>query len=281
MAPTMRPHSTLAAVLLCVPLTALAQAAAPSRPAMPSNHPPIGGSSVAAAPSPWSALADYTLTLKLPPKGATGTWTIRTYADPGDVMVDIDTPGTQGRIQGTMLLLGGQAIAARGIALEPGFEIDHLDNAIVNLKLLTRLLDAAVPGGPAAVKGKLAVKARDDKSPIVASTPSANGRIAAPWSLQGSVERIDAATIAFRLEVDASGGDKPAERARWSFTGRAGGTQKDRALDSAMSLAGWNAYTLGQVKTAKPQSSHMTIRFGATKLPGPFATLKDLRAALP
>jgi multisubunit Na+/H+ antiporter MnhC subunit len=55
---------------------------------MPSSHPPIGGGlHDKAPPSPWSELADYTLTVKVPPKGETGTWKFRTFADPADVIV--------------------------------------------------------------------------------------------------------------------------------------------------------------------------------------------------
>lgn len=280
MAPTMKAALLVATCLLCLPLAAPAQPAAPSRPTMPPNHPPLGASPHGrAAPSPWSELADYTLTVKVPPSGATGTWTFRTFADPADVIVDLDTPGPKGRTRGTILLVGGQAIAAKGFALEPGYETDPLDAAIVNLKILTRLLDVAAPDGPAALKGRRVVDARDDRTPIAASTPSATARFDAPWSLKGTVERVDSSTIAFRLELDAPGGAGPAARARWTFSGRASGTPKGRALDEAMSLAGWTAYRLASAQPVK-QKSHTSLRFGAQRLPGAVATLKDLRAAL-
>lgn len=274
----MKTRLLLASLLLATPLATLGQAPAAAKPAMPPNHPPIGGSPHAKeAPSPWAVLADYSLTVKVPPKGDTGTWRVRTFEDPADVVVDLDTPGPKGRTKGTIMLVGGQAIATRGYVPEKGYEVDALDAAIVNLKVATRLLDAAVPGGPAAVKDKQAVSARDDRTPIVASTPSANAQFNAPWSLQGTVERTAAGAIAFRLELDTPGA-KPGERSRWVFSGTASGSAKGRALDAAMSLSGWTAYTLGPPKGAKP--SHATLRFGATPLPGPFATLKDLRAAL-
>ncbi len=246
---------------------------------MPANHPPIGGASAKAAPSPWTQFADYTLTVKVPPKGETGTWTFHTYADPADVLVELDTPGPKARTKGSILLVGGQIIAAKGFALEAGFEVDPLDAAIVNLKILTQLLDAAVPGGPGALKHKQPVNVREAREPIIATTPSANARFNAPWNLKGQVERTEAGTVAFRLELDVPNGEKPAERARWLFSGKASGVQKGRELDGAMSLAGWSAYSLGNAPVAKP-SAHTSLRFGATRLPGPFATVKDLRAAV-
>jgi hypothetical protein len=97
---------------------------------------------------------------------------------------------------------------ARGFALEPGFEVDPLDAAILNLKVLAGLPSSAA--GP---------------------------------------------------------------------PGSASGGAMDRVLDSSLSLAGWTAYGIGPAKSSDPKA-HSTLRFGATRLPGPFATLKDLRAAL-
>lgn len=276
MAPTMRTPSFLAASLACLPLVAAAQA--PAQPAIPANHPPISGGAPKAAPSPWSEFADYTLSATVP-KGETGTWKFRTFADPGDVVLDFDTPGGKGRTKGTIILVGGRGMAVKGFTPEPGFEVDPLDVAVLQLKLLTQLLDAALPGGPASLKGSQAVSARDDKATLVVSTPTANAGFTAPWSLKGKVERVDAAGISFRLEVEAPGGTKPGEKGRWIFSGRASGSQKGRAMDDAASLAGWTAYAFAPPKSAKAQG-HSSLRFGATMLPGPFATVKDLRAAL-
>ncbi|MDH5264054.1 MAG: hypothetical protein OEX21_04780 [Betaproteobacteria bacterium] len=275
----MRAHFLVAASLLCLPLAAMAQAPAKAMPAMPSSHPPIGGSAQPSAPSPWAEMADYTITTKVPPKGDTGTWKIRAFADPADVVVDLDTPGAKGRTKGSLMLVGGQAIATKGFTSEKGFEVDPLDVAILNLKVLTRLLDAAAPGGPASVKGKVAVDAGDEKAPIYAATPTASATFRAPWKLKGTVERVDAGTIAFRLEIDVPSGDKPGERVKWSYSGQAAGDPRGRVLEGSTSLAGWSVYSLAPPKNDKPKS-HTSIRFGTTKLPGPFATVKDLRAAL-
>jgi len=279
MATIMRTHRLLAATLFCLPLAAYAQATAPAKPALPSNHPPIGAGHAAKAPaSPWSEMADYTLSVKVPPKGDTGNWKIQSYADPGDVVIELDTPGAKGRTKGSIMLVSGNAIAAKGFALEPGFELDPLDVAVVNLKVLTRLLDAAVPGGPAALKGKQAVNTREDKIPIVVATPSANAKFNAPWTLKGTVERLDAGSIAFQFDVDVPSADKPGERERWTFSGKATGSAKGRVLADSTAMAGWMAYRIGPAKGAK--QSHTSLQFAATKLPGPYATLKDLRAAL-
>ena len=282
MATTMRTRSLLA-IVLCASVAALAQA--PAQP-LPAGHPAMGKAAPgsvsphARAPvSPWAQLGDYTLTVKVPPKGDAGTWKFRTFDDPADVIVELDTPAPKGRTRGSILLVDGRLLATKGFTPEPGFEPDPLDAAVVNLKILTRLLDAAVPGGPVSVKGRQAVAARDDKGGITAYTPTAEARFNAPWSLTGNVARVDANTISFQLALEVPGA-RPADRERWAFSGTASGSQKGRVLDEAMSLSGWTAYALGSPKSAK-SGAHTSLRFGAAKLPGPFATLKDLRAAQP
>lgn len=274
---TMKATRLLAPFLLAACLAANAQAPATPKPAMPSNHPPIGGPQAKAPPSPWAEFADYALTMKVPPKGESGTWRIRAFADPADVLVDIDTPAAKGRNRGSLLLVGGLALATKGVALEPGFELDPLDAAIVSLKVLTRLLDAAVPGGPAALKGRQAVSVREDKVPLEVSTPTASSRFSAPWTLKGTVERVDAGKVSFALEIEAPYGEKAGGRATWSLSGTATGSARTATLDEGMGLAGWTAYAIGPGKSAK--TGHASLRFQAAKLPGPFATVKDLRAA--
>lgn len=276
----MRLHTLLAPVLLSLPLAALAQA--PTTP-LPPDHPPMGKAAPGSAnphageaPSPWSELADYTLTVKVPPKGDTGTWKFRTFADPADVVIDLDTPGAGGRTKGSMMLVGGQAMAAKGFTPEAGFEVDAIDAAVINLKILTRLLDAAAPRGPTAVKGRLAVNTSEVKRPILAATPTSNARFDAPWTLKGSVERVDADTFAFALDLEVPAGDKPGQRAKWTFRGKAGGSPAGRALADSTSLAGWTAWRLGP---KDPKQTHTTLKFAATRLDA-MATVKDLRAYL-
>ena len=269
----------VAVALLCLPLAGNAQNPSPAGQALPPSHPPIGESPHGReAPSPWSELADYTLSVKVPPTGDSGTWKYRTFADAADMIVEFDTPGPKGRNRGTVMLVGGRALATSGFKPEPGFELDSLDVPILNLKILTQLLDAAVPGGPASLKGRQAVDASEAKVPILASTPTANARFNAPWSLKGEVTRIDANAVSFRLVLDVRGGEKTPTRETWTFTGEARGSPKGRVLDDAMNLAGWTAYRLGPGNSTK--KSHATLKFSATRLAGPFATLKELRAAL-
>jgi hypothetical protein len=286
---TMKTLALVAAALLALPLLAGAQTLPPATPCsanphagpqgMPKALPGSANPHAKAAPSPWADFGDYTLTAKVPPKGDTATWKFRTFADPADVVVELDTPAPKGRTKGSIMLLSGQGIATKGFTPEAGYEVDPLDVAIVNLKVLTQLLDAAAPGGPAAVKGKVAVSAREEKSPIIANTPSSNARFLAPWSLKGTVERLDAGTVAFNLELDVPDGEKPKDRVKWTFTGKASGSTKGRVLEDGMSLAGWTAYNLDP-KAKEGKKSHSTLKFGTTKLDGPFATVKDLRTYL-
>jgi hypothetical protein len=234
------------------------------------------GNPHAPPPSPWSDVTEYAISLKVPPKGDTGTWKIRTFDDPGDVAIELDTPAAKGRTRGALLLVGGQALAFRGFTPEAGFEIDPLDTAVVNLKLVTNLLARIEPAGPQAVKSPVAVKLSDDKMPLVAYTRSLTLQFNAPWSVTGQVTRTDAKTIAWDLAIEAPGG-KPGERLTWQVKGSAGGAARGKALDDAMALAG---YAVHRLAPPVSKTGHSTLTFGTKALAGPFATLKDLRAAL-
>jgi hypothetical protein len=237
---------------------------------------PAQGNPHATPPSPWTDLAEYTIALTVPPAAATGNWTIRTFDDPADVAIELDTPAAKGRTRGSLLLVGGQAIAIKGFAPEAGFEIDPLDTAIVNLKLLTNLLTRVEPAGPDAVKAVRAVKLADDKKALVAYTRSLNLQFNAPWAVTGQVKRVDAKSVAYDLTIEAPG-PKAGERLKWRLKGTAGGPAREAALGDALSLAGWSAWRLAAPAS---KTGHTTLTFGTQKLPGPFATMKDLRAAL-
>jgi len=261
-------------ILAALPALLIAPALALAMP--PKAPDPSQGNPHATPPSPWADLAEYSIALTVPPKGETGNWKIRTFDDPADVSIELDTPAARGRTKGTLLLVGGQAIAIKGFAPEAGFEIDPLDTAIVNLKLVTNLLTRAEPAGPEAVKAARAVNMRDDKQALVAFTRSLNLQFNAPWSVTGQVKRVDAKTVSYDLVIEAPGA-KAGERAKWRLKGTAGGASRAKALDDAMSLGGWTAWRLA---APTPKTGHTTLTFGAQKLPGPFATMKDLRAAL-
>lgn len=255
-------------VLLLAPALALAMPPQAIDPSRANPH--------ATPPSPWTDLAEYTIALTVPPAAATGNWKIRTFDDPADVSIELDTPAAKGRTRGTLLLVGGQALAIKGFAPEPGFEIDPLDTAIVNLKLVTNLLTRIEPAGPDAVKASRAVKLADGKKALVAYTRSLNLQFDAPWTVTGQVKRVDAKSVAYDLTIEAPGA-KAGERLKWQLKGTAGGPAREASLGDALSLAGWSAWRLA-APTSK--TGHATLTFGTQKLPGPFATMKDLRAAL-
>ncbi|MBK7661654.1 MAG: hypothetical protein IPJ28_22145 [Betaproteobacteria bacterium] len=261
-------------ILSALPALLLAPALVLAMP--PAAPDPAKGNPHATPPSPWADLAEYAISLKVPPKGATGQWKIRTFDDPSDVSIELDTPAAKGRTQGTLLLVGGQAIAFKGFAPEAGFEIDPLDTAIVNLKLVTNLLTRIAPEGPDAVKAVTPVKLGDGKQALVAYTRSINMQFNAPWSVTGQVKRVDAKTVGYDLTIEAPGA-KAGERLKWQLKGTAGGATRGKSLDDAMSLAGWSAYRLAPPSS---KTGHTTLSFGTQKLAGPYATMKDLRAAL-
>lgn len=269
----MKTTRLLIAAALAAPALALAQAPAKAPP-LPANAPASNPHSAPA--SPWGKVPEIVLTLKVPPKGDTGTWRIRTFDDPADIQVELDTPAAKGRTKGTLLLVAGAGIAVKGFVPEKGFEIDPLDGAVVHLRLLTKILTDALPNGPEGVTGTQAVTLKEDKRPLVVFTPSLNLKFEPPWAVTGQVTRKDAQTLAYDLSLETPG-PKAGERVKFGLSGTLGGKPRERWLADGMSLAGYTAYKLG---AGEQKGKHATLSFGAAKLPGPFATVKDLRAEL-
>jgi hypothetical protein len=269
----MNPTRLLLAAALAAPALALAQAPAKAPP-LPANAPAANPHSAPA--SPWGKVPEIVLTLKVPPKGDTGTWRIRTFDDPADIQVELDTPAAKGRTKGTLLLVAGAGIAVKGFVPEKGFEIDPLDGAVVHLRLLTKILTDALPNGPEGVTGTQAVNLKETQRPLVAFTPSLNLKFDAPWAVTGKVTRKDAQTLTYDLTLETAGA-KAGERVKFGLAGTLGGKARERWLDDGMALAGFTAYRLG---AGEKKGNHATLSFGATKLAGPFKTVKDLRAEL-
>lgn len=160
-----------------------------------------------------------------------------------------------------------QWMLTKNVPLEKGYEIDPLDGAVLNLKLVLELLRAAAPDGPTAVKEKTTVTVKEDTQSIEVNTGSASGGLEAPWTLHATIE--------------------PTAPGRWSFDLSA---KHDRAIhttgtwqkeDTAptfadeMSLNGWKIFRIGPIKTTDGNST--ILDYGAQVSNASAKTLGELR----
>ena len=168
-----------------------------------------------------------------------------------------------------MMVINGktQWMLAKDVPLEKGYEIDPLDGAVLNLKLVLELLRAAAPGGPTTVSEKTTFNVKENTRPIEVNTASASGGLEAPWSLHATIE--------------------PSGAGQWSFDVSA---KHDRAVhmtgiwqkqdiaptfDDQLSLDGWQILQIGPIKTTDGNST--ILDYGAQVSNKPAKTLGELR----
>jgi hypothetical protein len=194
----------------------------------------------------------------------------------GDAAIELDIRRPDGEARGTVAVVSGHVMLVRNMPLEPGREIEALDWPLVNIQLAQIVLGRLYPGGPATVKAERRVDHRD-KVAIEYGTPSAQGRIAAPWRVQGSVAQVQPGTVTFNLTVTAplkvAGKKDDTLRMRlqgeMSMLGRA-------VFPEDAPLAGWKPYVLGPVMARQAKGAAM--QFGATPEAREFRTIAEVRA---
>jgi hypothetical protein len=152
--------------------------------------------------------------------------------------------------KGTILMVGGLAMAVQGEMVKPGLEPRLLDGAALSQQLVYRLLDTALPEGPAGVDGVTQIEYASADDGMHLATTTTEGIITAPWRVTGKVKRLDSATIEYDLQL-ASGGPSVLADSDDNYnphlTGRLS-RQAVATLDGSMSLAGWKTYGADQVE---------------------------------
>lgn len=107
------------------------------------------------------------------------------HCDCGDILVRVEQTAPEGVLTGEILVIGGKALAARGmVSLSPNLE-PMLQPPSVMMHLAFTLLEAAVPKGPASVTARQSLSAGAQVQDLEIDSGMATGRFPAPWSLVG------------------------------------------------------------------------------------------------
>jgi hypothetical protein len=130
----------------------------------------------------WATFTSISLTLSHPGQPPAATWKGRFDHKANDIVIDADVTTDPGRMKGSIAMVGGRVMLTKGLKLERGYEIDALDGPVLSMQLVLHLLDRVFPKGPSSIPQGQQI---DRKDPIAIryATPSASGRIAAPWHL--------------------------------------------------------------------------------------------------
>lgn len=189
--------------------------------------------------------------------------------DQASVLINRSSQSEGKKEQGELLVVDGQWLLAKDLAMPRGYEIDYLDEAILAVRLSLRLLSKVAPDGPAKI-----LKARtfniQEKKRLAVATQSAEIDIDPPWSLEATIEPLAPDKCSFSLNLKAAHDVRL--RGTW---------QKDAiqpVLGGDTPLSGWQVYTLGEIRV--PENGHMRVDYGATPSDLRPTTVAELRQAV-
>lgn len=227
----------------------------------------------------WARFTSISLTLSTPGKPGLAAWKARFDRKTNDILIDVDVTAVPGGMKGSIAMVGGRVMFTKGLKLERGYEIDAIDAPVLSMQLVLRLLDRVFPGGPVSVPRERRID-RHETIGIKYATPSADGRIPAPWNLTGTVARTPKGVVAYDLVLEypaesrAPGGSKQ----KMHMVGELA-ESREPVFDDESSLVGWTAYGVGP---QEEQAGNATILdYGAKRQDrSSFRTVGDVRTYL-
>jgi hypothetical protein len=203
-------------------------------------------------------------------EGATESWTYE-ISGGQDLRITANAQGKDGQHETSeIMFISGkcQWMLARNAQLAKGYEIDALDSAVLTLKLVTELLQAAVPSGPRQITKSTTLNFHEDTRPIHINTASASGGLEAPWTLQGTIQPVAADEWSF--DLTATHNQPPLH-----VTGTWQKAAVAPVFADDMSLAGWQIFSVGPIKRVAQNST--ILDYGAQPSRQQPKTLGELR----
>jgi len=199
--------------------------------------------------------------------------------DNGDFQIDVDVADAKQPQHGTIMMVAGRVMVSKGLTLKPGAEVDALDEPLLTLMLVGKVLARAMPAGPASVISPQRVSHVDTATGIRYATPSAEGFIPPPWSVEGSVKPGPDRSYEFDLLLRWFSAD--AANAGHAAAMSLKGNLKHEAgfrLDDSMVLEGWSVFNLGP--SAEQSTGRTRLDYGAKPATQPSHTIGDIRRRL-
>lgn len=198
-------------------------------------------------------------------------WTFA-FSNEGDMSVDIDQKTGQILKQGQIILVEGESLLTKDLALKKGSEIDALDGPALQYQLITQLLAHAFPNGPVELSGTQTSEKTEAIQGIQVGTSSASGVYEAPWSLKAASEKVTEQRINYSLTFtyQSEGVDQTVPiSGYWEISSQAPG------FDNNLDISDWAFYALGPFIVEN--QGGMILDYGATEQELTFETLGALK----
>jgi hypothetical protein len=203
-------------------------------------------------PTSWFDFNVFTLKVTQPNSKGYGLWHGQWDKDSMDIQIEAETSDGSASKTRSILMISGRVMAVKGEVGERGYEMDALDGAVLQQQLVLRLLGAALPDGAKDFKGSREIDYSREKTGIQFATPSAEGFIAPPWRVKGTVKLVAPDVVEYDLALTSGVKGKPIGQGgiyASNFSGRLSKSSSAK-LDDSMSLEGWTIFGVG-VQTKK------------------------------
>jgi hypothetical protein len=223
----------------------------------------------------WATFTSISLTLSHSGQPPIATWKGRFDHKANDIVIDADVTADPGRMKGSIAMVGGRVMLTKGMKLERAYEIDALDGPVLSMQLVLRLLDRVFPKGPSSIPQERRID-RKDPIAIKYATPSASGRIPAPWHLSGKVAKttLGAVTYDLVLEYPGEGRGGKTGSEKMHMVGELGVLAEPVFRDDS-SVEGWTPYGVGPQEEKSGDST--ILDYGAKRHEVVFRTVGDVR----
>ena len=233
----------------------------------------------AQSPSPaaqWYRAGSVTLRLSDTARDFTAAWQFD-RADNGDNRVIREERRSGANINGVvMTVCDDSALLIKGIRPEPLHEMRELDEPVLQLQLLLRLLARAAPEGPAALTADKSFELSEMKNAIrVGKGPDARRDFEAPWQARGRLKREGAGEVSFDILFTHSGGGADKQRSEITLAGVWHESARVKSFEDATDIADWQVYRVNKVATTVGGNVQVEQILGTKALR--YATLAHLR----
>ena len=187
------------------------------------------------------------------------------------MFIDIDYNGSLRK--GTIVVVAGRWLLTQGFTPEPGFEMQSVDQVVLNSQLVTALLDAALPMGAPAARTAIHLRHSDTSQPIRVATASASGQYGAPWNVDGTVSvSAPGAPANYHLSFTFSNAGRPVTTILDGSVSNAAAVP----IADSMTLEGWSVYKMGSYERALSDGSRK-VDYGARPVTPAASTVGELR----
>ncbi len=159
----------------------------------------------------------------------------------GDILVRLEQSAPDGVVTGELLLVGGQALAARGmVSLTPDLE-PMLQAPSVMMHLAFTLLEYTAPKGPGSVTERTNLTAGHGSQDLEIDSGLATGTFKAPWTVTGEAWPSGEGQRRFELRFEFANPtpEDPNGTSAFSFSGGQDYRRDDFPLAPETPLEGW------------------------------------------